>query len=142
MPCSANSRSMRGNAGRYISMDTGPTAVMAPMSRSQPGKRCEDCESGFILVRTRSNASLYSSLPRRSRGNYPTRPWAAARLRQESGVMLQMVRHERRDEIVTVVVAFLHAQAQRRAGLAARRLEQLGLELLAQEFVRGPLIDK
>ena len=55
---------------------------------------------------------------------------------QCAGVPGQVIRHERLDEVVAVVVAGLHPQLERLAGAAAGLGEELGLQLLGEEFVR------
>src|SRR5688572_7488593 len=62
-------------------------------------------------------------------------------LRQECGVMLQMIRYEGRNEVEAVVVALLAAQLERRTRFAAGRFQQLRLELLGEEFIRRALVD-
>src|SRR5581483_1168402 len=56
--------------------------------------------------------------------------------------MAQVILDERRDEVVAVIVTALHAQQQFLSGVAARGFEQLGLELLREEFVGVPLVDE
>lgn len=53
--------------------------------------------------------------------------------------MRQVIGHEAGDEVVAVVVAGLHAQRQRVAGLVARGLQQLGPEVLGQ-ILRSTLV--
>src|SRR5690606_29871047 len=60
---------------------------------------------------------------------------SALRARERRGVVAQVIGHERRDEVVAVVVALLAAQPQRLAGLAARLLEALGAQLALEELV-------
>src|SRR6185437_2754620 len=51
------------------------------------------------------------------------------------GMPAQMVGHEGRDEIVTVVVAGADIELERDAGAGARLLEQLGAQFLVEERV-------
>jgi len=51
----------------------------------------------------------------------------------------QMIGHERRDKIITVVVTRLTTERQRDAGLGARCFEQLGPQFLFDE--RVPIAD-
>ena len=53
-----------------------------------------------------------------------------------------MLGHERRDEIIAMVVSRLDAQRQRDAGLGACFFEQLGPQFLFDERVRGADIDE
>src|SRR5258706_14056751 len=46
------------------------------------------------------------------------------------------------NEKIAVVVAFLAAQRQRLAGIAAGGLEYFGMELVGEEFIRQSLIDQ
>src|SRR5438477_7591693 len=62
--------------------------------------------------------------------------------RQHAGVKAEMAFHERLDEEIAVVVALVAAQLERLAGLAARFLEQLRLQLLLEKRVRETLVDQ
>src|SRR2546425_9611118 len=53
----------------------------------------------------------------------------------------KMALDEARDEEVAVVVAVLHPELERDLALAARRSQQIGLELDFQELVFGSLVD-
>ena len=57
---------------------------------------------------------------------------SARRLRQHARMVAQVVFDEALDEPVAVVVAGLHAERQRLAGIAACLFEQLGAQLLAR----------
>src|SRR5665213_859289 len=60
---------------------------------------------------------------------------------QRCGVKPQMIFHERRDEIVTVIVAFMSAQPQRLAGGRTGGFEEFREQLrLLQKLVGAPLI--
>src|SRR4051812_13413137 len=54
----------------------------------------------------------------------------------------QMVLHEGRDEIVRVVVALLHPEGERDAGVAAGGFEQFRSQLSFEEAVGSALIDE
>ena len=54
--------------------------------------------------------------------------------------MLQMVRHERLNEIVPVVVARLHAQRELLSGCRGRGGEFFGQQLLVREKLIGPAL--
>ena len=54
----------------------------------------------------------------------------------------QVVGHERLDEIVTVVVAGVATQLQLLAGLCAGVREEVGSQLLNQEFVAQTLVNQ
>ena len=56
--------------------------------------------------------------------------------------MPQMIFHERRDEVVAVIVARMHAQRQRLRRFAAGRVEPPVLQLRFEEFVGVTLIDE
>src|SRR5690606_5241358 len=56
--------------------------------------------------------------------------------------MAEVVLHEGRDEVVAVVVALLHAQAQGLAALPAGFGEALGLQLALEEGVARALVDE
>src|SRR6266581_2707346 len=58
------------------------------------------------------------------------------------GMPAEMVGHEGRNEIITVVVARLPAQGQRDAGVGAGALEELWLELLLQEGIGVADVDQ
>src|SRR5688572_25614254 len=61
--------------------------------------------------------------------------------REPGGVPLQVLGNEALYEVVPVVITLAHAQIELLAGLFAGRHEELGLELLGEEFVRGALVD-
>ena len=57
-------------------------------------------------------------------------------------VMAQVLFHERRHEVVAVVVAIAHAQLQRLPGGGAGGAQQLGLELHVEELIARALVDE
>src|SRR5882724_4695685 len=57
-------------------------------------------------------------------------------------MMPQMIFHESGDEKVAVIIAFLAAQGERLAGIATGGLEYFGIELVGEEFICQPLVDK
>ena len=57
-------------------------------------------------------------------------------------MMAQMIRHEGLNEIIAVIVARLHAQVQRLAGLRRGGGEFLRQQLLHQELIAAALIDE
>ncbi len=57
-------------------------------------------------------------------------------------MMLEVIRQERRDEIVAVVMPGLHSQGQRMTYSLTRCLQQFGLELTGKKFIRLALIHK
>jgi hypothetical protein len=54
--------------------------------------------------------------------------------------MSHVIFHKGRDKVVAVVVALVPPQGQRLSRLATRFFEDLGVELLFEELVRGPLV--
>eukprot|EP01133_Synstelium_polycarpum_P022073 gene22073-26500_t len=54
----------------------------------------------------------------------------------------QMLFHEGGDEVIAMVVAGMAAQLQGLAGVAARRLEHVRIQLIGQEFVGQALVDQ
>ena len=61
---------------------------------------------------------------------------------EHSRVMLNVLRDERRDEVVAVVVACVSAQRRRLVGLHACGLEHVGVQLVREERVGGTLVDE
>src|SRR5690606_8894289 len=59
---------------------------------------------------------------------------------QRLGMMPQVIADEARDEVIAVVVAFLHAQRQWMAVGITGLLQVIGLELLFQEVVTRALV--
>ena len=59
-----------------------------------------------------------------------------------SGVKAQMIFDERRNEVIAVVVAFLHAHLDRIARRLAGFLNQMRFELLLEKVIRRPLINQ
>src|SRR5260221_10889030 len=57
-------------------------------------------------------------------------------------VVAQMVRHEGLHEVVAVIVARLHAQAERLTRLCGGRGEYFRHQLLGQKLIPGALIDE
>src|SRR5699024_8551815 len=66
----------------------------------------------------------------------------AASATQRLGMMGDVVADEAGDEVVAVVVAGLHAQLQRMAGVLRRLAQQFGLQLSLQELVGVALVDQ
>src|SRR4051812_37034998 len=57
-------------------------------------------------------------------------------------VILNMVTDERRNEVVTVIVAWMRAQLEGITGLRARCLEEPGLQLVDEKLIVEPLVDE
>ena len=70
----------------------------------------------------------------------PTRTGGLGRADQGLRVVVHVDLHERRDEVVVVVVAFVPAHCQRLSRFPAGRFEDLRVELLLEEFVCGSLV--
>src|SRR5690606_28080760 len=98
-PVLANSCSMAGKPGRYMSMETGPSAVIAPTSNGHRGGR-RDWVMGPGDTRRSSGAG---------------RSTAVQLLR----MVAQVIGDEGGDEIVAMVIAFVPAQFQAAAGAGA-----------------------
>src|SRR6476646_5945793 len=58
------------------------------------------------------------------------------------GMPAQMIGHEGRDEVITVIVAGLHPQGQRNARIGASPFEQLGPKFFLDERVVGANVDQ
>ena len=58
------------------------------------------------------------------------------------GVECQMRLHERRNEVVAVIVTFLHAHLDRVVGGASGFLNQVRLKLLFEKVIRCALINQ
>ncbi len=63
-------------------------------------------------------------------------------LEKPSRMPAQVIGDEGLDEVVTVVVTRMHAQLEGLARCAARVGEQVGVQLLGQEFVRSALVEQ
>src|SRR5690606_26127287 len=100
-PRLANSCSMAGKPGRYMSMDTGPSAVIAPTSNSHRGGR-RDWIMGPAGARRPGPAGRSSAV-------------------QLLRMMTQVIGDEGGNEIVAVVIAFVPAQFQATTGAGAGR---------------------
>src|SRR5690606_5987214 len=61
---------------------------------------------------------------------------------QRFSVMPEVILHERRDEVVAVVVLVVAAEPEALPRLGAGLLEQVGLELRVEELVGHPLVDE
>ena len=61
---------------------------------------------------------------------------------EQRRVMLQVILNERRDEVKTVIVAFVPAQLERKAALCTGGFEQFRFELLGEEIIPQALIDE
>ena len=57
-------------------------------------------------------------------------------------VVGQVFADEGGDEVVAVVISFLHAQGQRDAPFLTGSLQVGRVELVGEEFVTGPLVDQ
>ena len=66
----------------------------------------------------------------------------ASRCPEMLGVECQMRPNKRRNKVVAVIVAFLHAHLNRVAGGAAGLFDQVRFELLFKEVIRCALIDQ
>ena len=76
-----------------------------------------------------------------SRATFDTNSGAIS-ARQVTRMEAQMVLHKRSDEVIAVVVAFLHTHLNRVVGGATGFLNQVRFELLFEEVIRCALIDQ